>query len=129
MVTDLMDQKFKLADAIKTVTKNSPDIQAEALQSEMLAVIDKEHNENGNPEVRVINNATKVTHIVLQGPELDILSDKFLARCGWKFGLVRHSFPAKEAVPIKKCRKCFRERKQRTDASESSSSSSSSSES
>ena len=129
MVTDLMDRKFKLADAIKTVTQNSPDTQAEALQSEMLAVIDKKHDENGGPEVRVINKATKVTHIVLQGPELDIMSDKFLARCGWKFGLVRHSFPADGVIPTNKCKTCFGEKKKRTTASESSESSSSSSDS
>ena len=126
MVTDLVERKYALADAIKVVTEKSSNTQDEALQSEMLAVIDTKDEMKTGPEVYVINMATKVTHIVLAGPELDIISDKFLARCGWKFGLVRHSFPSGDATHTKKCRKCFKEKKKYMTTSEASDSSSSS---
>jgi hypothetical protein len=126
MVTDLVERKYALADAIKVVTEKSPNTQDEALQSEILAVIDIKDEKKNGPEVQVINMATKVTHIVLAGPELDIISDKFLARCGWRLGLVRHSFPSGDDALAKKCQKCFKEKNKYTTTSEASDPSSSS---
>ena len=127
MVTELIGKKYALADAVDVVSKENKEMSG-ALNNEILAILDTTTTD-GTPEkkaVQVMNKATKVTHIVLRGPEEGIPSNKFLARCGWRFGFVLHVFTNDE-IPNNICKTCFglKTRKRKAAASTSSSSSSS----
>jgi len=125
MVTELIGKKYALADAVDVVSKENKEMSG-ALNNEILAILDTTKTD-GTPEkkaIQVMNKATKVTHIVLRGPEEGVPSNKFLARCGWRFGFVLHVF-ANDEIPNNICKTCFQLKKKKvteTDAPSSSSS-------
>jgi hypothetical protein len=113
MVTDLMDKKYVLADAVAAVSKENEELNS-ALNNEVLAILDTSDIINtDDKKIQVVNKATKVTHIVLAGPEQGIPSNKFLARCGWRFGFVLHSFPTIDVEPTNICKTCFQLKKKK----------------
>ena len=130
MVTDLIEEKYALADAVDAVSKENKKL-SEALNNEVLAVLDATKTDDMNEKkvIQVMNKATKVTHIVLAGPEEGIPSNRFLARCGWLFGFVLHIF-TNDDEPANICKTCYglKTRKKKAADSEATSSSSSDNE-
>jgi len=124
MVAELMEKKCALNDAVTKVAVGSDPERASALQHEVKAILGSTGGEVKDI-IHVINKATKVTHIVLTGPGNGIDSNEYLARCGWRFGLVLHSFSTSDTL----CKKCHRtpQNENEPDGSSNSSDSSSSS--
>jgi hypothetical protein len=123
MVAELMEKKCALNDAVTKIAVGSDPERASALQHEVKAILGSTDSEDKDI-IHVINKATKVTHIVLTGPGNGVDSNEYLARCGWRSGLVLHSFSMSETL----CKKCHRtsHNENEPDASSSSDSSSSS---
>jgi len=128
MVTNLLEKKMALADAVNEVSKDNKELSG-ALNNEVLAILDtaKSNDQDAKKVTQVMNKATKVTHIVLSGPDDGIPSNKFLARCGWRFGFVLHAFTTDDE-PANICKTCYGLKTRKRKAAESEASSSSSSD-
>ena len=128
MVSDLLEKKMALSDAVDEVSKENKELSG-ALNNEVLAILDtaKSDDLDAKKVTQVMNKATKVTHIVLAGPDDGIPSNKFLAKCGWRFGSFLHAFKT-DNEPANICKTCYGLKTRKRKAAESEASSSSSSD-
>ena len=109
MVAELLGEKKPLLDALAQVAPSNDKETVLALQAEVKSALHSYSAFDGDDvaDVLVMNKRTKVVHAVLVGPGPGVSSDDYFARCGWRFGLVTHTFPSPPFDFTKQCQKCF----------------------
>ena len=109
MVAELLGEKKPLLDALAQVAPSNDKETVLALQAEVKSALHSSSAFDGDDvaDVLVMNKRTKVVHAVLVGPGPGVSSDDYFARCGWRFGLVTHTFPSPPFDFTKQCQKCF----------------------